>query len=1159
MTTNDGSHSTASLLLSDLFSHANFELSVPPYKPPSQAWTSVASSSRDVAFYDEVLQVKIQLTLPSLPAHLPPPQPGHAVYPLPLSLDPSDDADISEHSEQARATRLVLLALLSCLAVDIRGTYTTPREPLPPGVRPVPPTIAATPLTSAAGSVVVPHNQRPTPSICHLRDAPYQDQKSNAYADDVTFFSTAWPANQSPPPRDKNRTSASPANGIDDANGERPTSCFVEWNQKEQIWGAQWQVEVPVIYARHRHPNPALILTAGLSLRLMPSASILTALTSNLTGGSPYLSLAGPNTPSSWADHDLLASLSAGPVYPDESPSQRAARAASALAKLPLSRLPSKVLATKLVTPERSARDVGRKLTSNKAIALPSMMGDEDGEEERGESDLGSFSSNGSSSSSPRNSVRSSTVGLNNTSSSSSGYSTPASSTMGGEADPAILRRSRDLSEDGLAVGSGRRRTTSDAQDADAVVTLQRSVLAAMDVRSAIGVRMRTTMLGHVNIGSEKPRRALALCVEVDNPSDSGVIFDVAKVSLNISVPGKASTDANDQPPLKAEAKLVGDTNPEHSATKFRLDQGEQKNLVYYVRFVADPLASSVPTSLQSQGSRNVAINVLGRPLRLAEQGDSDQAQDEEERFLTTEFSSTWNCTLDLSPLQEDLERLIFSEQKRPVNVSTTVHQGSARGSNNIGGSLKHAASSLASAAAQDWQREQERSLLNQNQRARPGTMERSTSGLSLPSALIPGRFLPSPVRTSSLAASQSGAEVESPRSMSAAGGSSMTPRSASIASPSSGSGLLAQAKLRAASARIASQTSQGFHHFGTDSNSRSATPTGATIPELWPRASARRSMSVASNGSTATAGGRVTSSGAPSVYDELDVRFSDSPSKVAIPPLRAVDDHSRVSSAWNSGGYLITTKVKCRLDGSQTQSQTSSDSPAAAAAGLPAVPTASDMSHFHLEVTLTNRSTLTRSFVISWAGQQNPVVSASHPQRSSLPSPSMARNFSSAEQGAGVEVGAGAGTGAGPGRAPPVAPPSLLDPTRALQEHLRIASSSSSSSRPSSACISALENHVKLGPVEAGQSRTCLLPLQVLLGSGDPSAQGEDKKEKTTNGEVVTLQLGDVLVRETAVATGSQYASWDDDHHRQVGSSAGLVGDCVRVLKGCGSISVSI
>lgn len=123
-------------LLTDLFSRAHIELTVPRYRGDAPS-TSASGPSRDVAFYDEVLYPRLQLHLPSLPSFLPPPQRGYATYPLPVSLDEADDADLEERSEQARSTRMVLLALLVNIAIELRGSYVAPRAPLPPGSAPL--------------------------------------------------------------------------------------------------------------------------------------------------------------------------------------------------------------------------------------------------------------------------------------------------------------------------------------------------------------------------------------------------------------------------------------------------------------------------------------------------------------------------------------------------------------------------------------------------------------------------------------------------------------------------------------------------------------------------------------------------------------------------------------------------------------------------------------------------------------------------------------------------------------------------------------------------------------------------------------------------------------------------------------------------------------
>lgn len=576
----------------------------------------------------------------------------------------------------------------------------------------------------------------------------------------------------------------------------------------------------PTAYARHRHPNPALLLNASLSLRLSPTSALMTALESTLAGGSPYLDLLAlqrddPNKvddddngpASSWADHDLLASLSSGPVYPDESPSQRAARSASALAKLPLTRLPTKVLGTRLITPERSAQDVGNRVTS-RTTRMPSQIRSTSRSSARNDDDDGSESDLTDLGSSGRS--------LSSSSSRSSSLSSAASSHSGSHAGVKVP--SLDTSMNGAT-----------DFDSEAIVTLHRSVRTAMDVRSAVGVRMRTTILEEMDLGllqssqrddfSESRGRALLLCVEVENPSDSGLIFDVQSCDVDIV---SSAIDGDEQTGMQAEAVLFDDGQGQDmpkphrlrsSSRPFQLQQGEQRNLVYFVRFSFAP-GAKLPT-YDVKPNRAVAIVVHGKPLLL------DDGQDYEDRLLTSEFSSTWNCTLDMSSLQEDVRRRTLATMPAQEIASAVPTQRNAVAAAVVSGSSKHTPSALALAAQHDGQlvrdREHAAMLAPSTSSSRPN-MERSASGLA--SAPFAGRFLPSSIGARApssvvntdvtgpdVSTGSSGARWPSGSSMRL---SSTTANDQVLPSSLSGSGvgLLAQARLRAASARTESDAS---------------------------------------------------------------------------------------------------------------------------------------------------------------------------------------------------------------------------------------------------------------------------------------------------------------------------------------------------------------
>lgn len=1138
--------SCASELLSDIFSRAQLRLVVPRSWPSSEPWTAhSAPLSRDVAFYDEVLRAIVRLDLPNVPAYLPPPERGHAAYPLPLSLDEDDDAPLEERTEQARSTRLVLLALLFGLGLEIRGNYTSPRPPLPPGTASVPPAIAATPLASASGGVSVHQNHRPIPSISEQRDAPYQNQdgaSSVLRGSDVAFFSVAWQGNKPGPlksdvaPGNISRPVSSPRNSEDSLQHSQPaTTSMVKWDQQLRRWTIEWQTDVPVVYARHTHPNPALLLTALMSLRLSPFSVLNTALTANLAGGSPYLALSASNqSSSSWADHDLLASLSSGPVYPDESPSQRAARAASALAKLPISNLPTKVLATQLVTPERSARDLGRKLSIRNFTAQPSDLSvydkdDTDGGGQGGGdlTDLEGCGNSGSrrrslSSANGRPSSRSySTAGTGRKSMS-------AISTASFETDPATFHRSKDLLEESASNSAARSAPSwPDPSESDTVVTLYRSVITAMDVRSAVGVRMRTTMLEDADCGSAAAGRGLIICVEVENAAESGHLFDVQDVSLTITAP----TSEEAKPAVaRAEATLILSSDSNESESKFCLAQGEQRNLVYLVRFAHNRSGKFNDAATWCFGqniasaSRSVAIVVRGKPVLLHEDnptkgvGDSSES-DEASRLLTKEFSSTWNCTLDMTTLQEDLRRRIFAECGPMHALAAEVQEPKPVAPISVGGSLKHAPSSLAAAAVQDLLCDQEHMEMLEAHRVSPSFSMDRAAGTTASS--LAGRTLAALSRSSPFSSGQ----VDRDPAYRLAS-IDMSRRDGQLPDAEMpvlcGVGLLAQAKLRAASARLVSQsiTKDSWQHHSSTQRSSSASP-GADAQEalaqaylkssaMGPRDRVRRSASALSETSTVTVRNRISSSSSTNLVTAASDREGGGiASRPLVIPLK---DLSRLSPAgslnYAAHGYFVTTKTHIRRRYGRDVGGDSHGS------GLvPITASLADLDLVYVEVALVNQSTAARSFVVSWAdgeSKNQSVLSADNISR---------------------DQGRGAASSPGRPRTPVNRSP-VLDATQALKRYI---STKSAATLGMSRLLLPLENNVHLGPVGPGQSASCLLPLQSLAAAVDQrrelpevagAGRGRGPENRSQRGPTrLLLPLGDLLLRETASSVANRGA----------------------------------
>lgn len=354
----------------------------------------------------------------------------------------------------------------------------------------------------------------------------------------------------------------------------------------------QINIYIPTVFLRSRHPTPALVLHAGLTLSLRPS--ILSSLAPSLvppakTSASEAVFL-----------HDLLNPLSEGPSYPDESPAERAARADASLAKLPLGKLPSSVLGSKLVTPARGAKEVGR-LVEDKV-----RRNTEDG-------DMGDNTSLG-------------TV---------QEFDTVATEDF--TAKQVDGEDSKGLGEE--------------------MIVVRRSARRALDVRSAILVRMRTTNIACVGEAFGQPSDpaavednlvpTLVLCVEIENPGNSGLKFALDKINVDVSMPSDSAGVLSPYAQVHADAVCIG-KEPEPSV----LEPATQQNLLYHVRFqlpytgtTADGIEFD-PMGLMRETQRCISIRLTGRPILLRRSLDDTQKRE----FMPTEsFTSTWSCTLDFA------------------------------------------------------------------------------------------------------------------------------------------------------------------------------------------------------------------------------------------------------------------------------------------------------------------------------------------------------------------------------------------------------------------------------------------------------------------------------------------------------------------------------
>lgn len=526
---------------------------------------------------DEEVSVSIRLILPASNKALPPPAPGE--YSSFSLSDINGNGNLYESDEDEDGTESnprppkVLLLLLQCLRVSLEATY-------------VPPKLSKGP-SDAAG---LEANSGVVPSVDN-EDAAYQSillDPERSQGEATTMFKQEWggssippePASLQMPLEESKKQNRLPRSGGD---------IWFSSQDSANEWIVEWRCQIPVVFLRSRHPTPALVLSSALTLQLQPS---------QLSGMAP--SLLPPSKTSATETlflHDLLNPLSEGPSYPDESPAERAARADASLAKLPLGKLPSSILGSKLVTPARSAKEVGEMVKERRKITA-----------ENG--DMGDME---------YNSLR---VGK------------------------------RDFTDEGLL-------TLQDSQGEDRglgeeVIILRRSARRVLGVRSAVLVRMRTTNIACVGEAFGNPLNSLdtedqsvptlILCVEIENPANSGVKFFLDKVHVQVTMPSEHQNTA--QPQICAQAVCIGSEPKE-----FVVERGSQHNLLYRVQFQLPYSGTSAdgedfdPTALLQEAQRTIAIRISGKPILLSKD-DEGVAQ---ESTPTETFTSIWSCTLDFS------------------------------------------------------------------------------------------------------------------------------------------------------------------------------------------------------------------------------------------------------------------------------------------------------------------------------------------------------------------------------------------------------------------------------------------------------------------------------------------------------------------------------
>ncbi|KAN0061660.1 hypothetical protein ACQY0O_005651 [Thecaphora frezii] len=664
--------------LTDLFSRAGLAVHVPSAQPSAadrdqggQRITRDYGSSRQTAYYDESLQATVTLSLPASPLLAPPPN----ALPLPLPIAPpmphaSAHAVDPHAGNDADAVPPLLSTLLFCLHVSLKAEYlphAQPHTPLQPWqhdpLEPLP-TVrrahASYQLPTLSSAAEAGNGAATLPTIQHSHQ-PHQPGHQSPQQP-VGCFAAVWAGNKGPePPTD--RRSSSPSSS---SSSPQPPAAEAEprgaISYHGDHWSVEWHCDVPVTFVTTPFV-PLLALTASLTLRLAPP--LLDSLLSHPTDVDGLASA---------FSHSLLAPLHEGPVYPDESTSERMVRVRNSSALgldgpkglgSHLAQLGKEVLGGNhaLVTPRsglEGLRDIERRKKKLLATAMATAA--------------------------------------------ATGLAPPDSrAAMPGMVD-----------DDGDLGGTSRSKSGSDDDGDDAELPgsvrseapnlqiLKRSSRLVMDVKSGLGVRMRTlfTPYSPFSLRSSGPSRvrsdndggdgarddddddeededrddgerldqaSLVLCVELENTPQSGLEFQVDRIEVRVEQAHPLSGEPRAVVRLLDGAMAI---RPEDSAGSYpfpiRLEQGQQRNMLYYLSIEHDALSHGAGTGTAGvgeladararSGKRNVAIVVSGRPILLS------STEGAAETAATEPFDSKWNCILDLSPL--------FNNARRRANAS---------------------------------------------------------------------------------------------------------------------------------------------------------------------------------------------------------------------------------------------------------------------------------------------------------------------------------------------------------------------------------------------------------------------------------------------------------------------------------------------------------
>jgi hypothetical protein len=182
---------------------------------------------------------------------------------------------------------------------------------------------------------------------------------------------------------------------------------------------------------------------------------------------------------------------------------------------------------------------------------------------------------------------------------------------------------------------------------------------------------MRTTNIAGVgegfghntsNDGDNGILPTLVLCVEIENPANSGIRFRMDDISVQATLPSEVQSGGNLHPSARihVEANQIGE--PIKSMV---IEQGSQHNLLYRVDFALPYVDGSLnsneldPLTLAAETQRTITIELFGHPI-LLQKVIANGVVSSEDFSPANSFTSTWSCTLDFAT---QIQSLILQEQ----------------------------------------------------------------------------------------------------------------------------------------------------------------------------------------------------------------------------------------------------------------------------------------------------------------------------------------------------------------------------------------------------------------------------------------------------------------------------------------------------------------